>query len=263
MNNPKRPIVFMMLALLLVTSCSETSSPGTNNKGSTNSPVNTLSDTGTNLGPTGATDPVDGNNVNDNDITYYDQADPSDDPVLPGTVLNACGSLYKQFNNPVIFFKNENNQLFNVQEFSYDSVTFLRNIKFTNDSFNVCLEGYQNGANYFLNKVVSQTATSNPLKTQTGNYAHEICGNLAYITNYSGQTTLNLKVNNIYYLIKLANQELMLPAGIPTTTTTLTTANTIEACLYSNSPSYYNYNESFKPQFEIENFDFGALNPAE
>ncbi len=263
-QNGLKTLFLSGLTLALIASCSQTSSPDTNSSGSANSPIESTNVENTNIGPTGTTDPVNADDVNNNNgVAYYDQADPNDDPVLPGTVYNACGTLYRQFNNPVVYFKNESNQIYYMNEYSYDSVPFLRNIKFTNDSFNVCLEGYRNGSNYFLNTVVSQSAVANPLKTQAGNYSHEICGNLAYITNYSGQTTLNLKVSNIYYLISLSDASMELPGVIPTTTTTLTEANTVEACLYSNGPSYYNYNESFKPQFEIENYDFGALNPAQ
>lgn len=260
MKTQKFLLGLIVAALMLVTSCSQSTPGPQQNKGSSSSPVTEA--TNTNLGPTGSSDPITGDDVNMNeDVGFYDEADPSDDPVLPGTAYSACGTVYRQFNNPVIYFRNDANQLFFMQEFSYDSVTFLRNIRFTRDSFTACLEGYRNGSNFYLNTVTSQSATEHPLKTQKANFSHELCGQLAYVTNAVGNTTLNLQVSNLYYLIDDSGIMDGLPGVVPTTTSSITTQTSIEACLYSNKASFYNYNESFKPQFEIEGYDFGALNP--
>lgn len=261
MKTQKTIFGLLLSAIMLVTSCSQSIPGPQEGKGTASNPVNTSSNP-TNVGPTGNSDPITGDDVNMNeDPTFYDEADPSDDPVLPGSPYSACGTVYRQFNNPVIYFRNEANELLFMQEFSYDSVTFLRNITFTRDSYSACLEGYRNGNNFYLNTVTSQMAVDHPLKTQKANYTFELCGNLAYVTNAVGNTTLNLQVSNLYYLIDDSAIVDGLPGVVPTTTTSITSQTSVEACLYSNTASFYNYNESFKPQFEIENFDFGALNP--
>lgn len=256
-----RIVILAALSLPLFVGCNESTSAPASNKASSTNPTTTASEP-VNLGPTGASDPITGDDVNmEEEVTFYDQADPSDEPELPGTPYNSCGVVYRQFNNPTIFFRNENNQTYNLKEFSYDSVTFLRNVRFKSDSFQVCLEGYRNGGDVFLNIITQNQATTHPLKLHTGQYSYEFCGRMAYITNFSGQTSLNLHVAPYDYLITIGNEMLELPAVIPTATSTLTEQNSIEACLYSNKASFKDYSVSYKPQFEIEAFDFGALNP--
>lgn len=271
MNTPRpqqreknwKTVMILIIGLFLV-SCSE-STPKKNNQGSSNSPVGTSEvQTNTNVGPTGTSDPVNEDNVNSNDdVTYYDEADPDDSVPLPGTPYNSCGRVYRQFNNPIIFFVSDSNQSFQLQEYSYDSVPFIRNIKFGADSYTACIEGYSNGMNLYVNTVTNKVAATHPLKVyQNGEYAHELCGNIAYVTNFSGVTTLNLKVSNVYYLLEAMTPNMFsFPAGIPTLTGSITSANAPEACIYSSKASYYDYSESFKPQFEVEAIDMGALNP--
>lgn len=255
-------IGLLALVALVGTSCSQsTPGPQESQGTSSNSPV-TQSQEPVNVGPTGQSDPITGDDINMNEQpTNYANPDPSDDPILPGTPYSACGTVYRQFNNPVIYFRNDNNELLTMQEFSYDSVAFLRNVTFTRDSYAVCFEGYRNNNNFFLNNVTHQQAVEHPLKTQKANYSFELCGQMAYVTNFAGNTSLNLQVGSLYYLIDDSNIMDGLPGVIPTTTSSITTQTSIEACLYSNQATFYNYNESFKPQFIIENYDFGALNP--
>lgn len=258
-----RSLAFILVLGFTISSCTE-STPKKTNQGSSNSPVNVETSTETpNLGPTGVSDPVDDNlNVND-EVTFYDEADPDDSTPLPGTPMSACGNVYRQFNNPIIFFVTDNNQSFQLQEYSYDSVPFIRNIRFGSDSYTACLDGYSNGMNFYVNSVTNKVAVTHPLKLyKNGEYTHELCGNFAYVTNSNGSTSLNLRVSNIDYLIKARYPNMFtFPAGIPNLTSTITTSNAPEACLYSNLASYKNFNETYKPQFEVEAIDMGALNP--
>jgi hypothetical protein len=251
----------LILITLLLTSfgCNESATKKNSPSQTTTNPVTSTPEPD-NVGPTGSVDPVDPDGVGAVDpVGYYPDEDPDDSSVLPGTATNKCGVIYKQPNNPVIFFQ-ENGSLFMVQEFSYDSVVFLRSLRFPNDSFSVCIDGYVNGSNLFVNTTSSQVATTNPSKLfQNGEYAHEHCGSIAYVRNFSGVTSLNLKLGNTYYELK-PPAGVMVPAGVPTTTSSITDDNSIEGCVYSNKASFYNYNVSFKPQFEVQAFDIGALN---
>lgn len=257
--------LFLILTMGFITSCNESTSAPTKNKASTSTnpttseaPVEPV-----NLGPTGAVDPITNDDVDTSGgVTYYDNyVDPDAGEQLPGTPYENCGVVYRQFNNPTIFYRASNNEVLFLKEFSYDSVSFLRNIRFKSDSYSVCLEGYKDGNDVHLNSVTQQQATAHPLKQFSGQFGTELCGNLAYVTNYSGQTTLNLQVDQFYYLIKTANMSVVVPSVIPTTSVSITPDNSIEACLYGNKAPYKDYNESFKPQFEVEAFDLGALNP--
>lgn len=254
---------FILLAIFLGSCSGPTDSKSSSSLGSTN-PVSEAQnkEEDSNLGPTGSVDPVNDNINLDDGVTYYDEADPDDSTPLPGTPISACGPVYRQFNNPIIFFQS-GNTTYQLQEFSYDSVPFLRNIKFTNDSFTACIDGYRNGMNLFVNTVSDKVAVSHPLKVyQSGEYAHELCGHLAYVQNFNGVTSLNLKVSNVYYLINAKDpNSFTFPSGIPTLTSSITEANGVEACLYSADASFYDYGVSFKPQFKVEAIDMGALNP--
>jgi hypothetical protein len=264
MKTLKVVMTFLMLSTLVlsITSCNESTSAPTNNKGSQSTDPITPQEEQPSLGPTGINDPITMDDVNmDGEVTYYDQPDPSDDPVLPGTPYNSCGVVYRQFNNPTLFFRNDSNQIFTLREFSYDSVVFLRNIRFGQDSYNVCLEGYRNNTDIHLNLITSQSTTAHPLKVHAGQYSYELCGQLAYITNFSGQTSLNLRIDQFDYLITTANDSVAIPNVVPNTTTVITSEDSIEACLYSNRASFKDYSVTFKPQFEIEALDLGALNP--
>jgi hypothetical protein len=256
--------VLILVLGVFLTSCSE-STPKKNNQGSSNSTVGTgETQNNPNVGPTGNPDPINDDTVNGNDdVTYYDEEDPDDSVPLPGTPYESCGQVYRQFNNPIIFFVSESNQTLQLQEFSYDSVPFIRNIKFGSDSFTACIDGYRNGMNLFVNTVTNKVAVNHPLKLyQNNEYTHELCGNIAYVTNFSGVTTLNLKVSNVYYLLEAMYPNMFtFPGGIPSLTSSITSANAPEACIYSSKASFYDYGESFKPQFEVEAIDMGALNP--
>jgi len=255
-------LVAFQLALGGISSCSEKTSKNPNQTSSNPAVSTETTQSSPNIGPSGSSDPVDPNGVGATEpIEYYPESDPVEN-VLPGTPFSACGMAYKQFNNPVIYFKENGGGTFFLQEFSYDSVTFLRNVKFGSDSFNLCLEGYRDNSNIYLNTTTQVNAATNPFKVyQNGEFTHEICGHLAYVQNFSGQTSLNLMIGSIYYLINNENNAVSLPSGVPTLASSITTSNSVEACLYSSKASYKNFNESFKPQFDIEGFDMGALNP--
>lgn len=212
------------------------------------------------LGPTENTDPVNPDNiVNDDEVTYYDEEDDTDNSPLPGTPSDKCGVAYKQFNNPSLFFKeNGSNTILNLQEFSFDSINFIGDFNFPNTSYNVCIEGYINGSNYYINETNSQAATDNPSKIHQGNYPVELCGHLAYVKNFSGITTLNLKVGAFYYIIH--NKNNLNLSSIPTIQSSITPSNSIEACVYSDKAAYKNYEQTFKPQVDAMALDKGALN---
>lgn len=246
-------------ALLFNVSCSD-SSPKKNTPATTNPISEAPSTEPENLGPTGVSDPVDPDGVGAVDpVDYYPTPDPDDTPQLPGTPARKCGIVYKQANNPVIFFQ-ENGQMFMLQEFSYDSTVFLRSIRFPNSSFNTCIDGYVDNNNFHVNTTESQTPATNPAKLyQNGEYSQEVCGHIAYVRNFSGVTSLNVKVGNVYYEIK-PQMNVVVPPGVPTVSSSITESNSVEACVYSNTASFYNYNISFKPQFNALAFDLGALN---
>lgn len=258
---------FLLVTMSFVSSCNEsTSAPTKNNPSTSTNP--TTSDAPAepvNLGPTGAVDPITNDDVDTSGgVTYYDDyVDPDAGEQLPGTPYENCGVVYRQFNNPTVFYRASNNEVFFLKEFSYDSVPFIRGVRFKDDAFSVCIEGYRDGGDIYLNTFSQKQETNHPLKLYTGQYSNELCGHLAYVTNFSGQTSLNLKIDQYYYLIKKANMSVNYPSGIPSlqVNESITNTNSVEACLYGNKAPYKDYNVTFKSQFEVEAFDLGALNP--
>jgi hypothetical protein len=253
--------LILFIALAANIGCSESTSSSKNNSPSTTTNPITQTPEPQNLGPTGSADPVDPGGVGAVDpVEYYPDEDPDNTPALPGTPTNKCGVLYKQANNPAVFFQ-EGGQLFTLREFSYDSVVFLRNIRFQNDSFSVCIDGYLNNNNLFINTTTSVAAVANPSKLfQNNEYPHEYCGQIVYLRSFSGTTNLNLQVGNRYHEVR-PQMGVIVPGGIPSISSTITTTNSVEACVYSNKASFTNYALSSKPQIEAQAFDLGALNP--
>ncbi len=257
-----RNFILMILTLALSTSCfnSATTSKSEESAGTESSSVESPTlEVPANLGPTGNPDPVNEDNIVDdsNDVVYYDDPDPTPSPTLPGTPAEKCGVVYKQFNNPQVFL-NENGTLYTLQEFSYDSLPFLSSVSFPNDSYTACVDGYVNGSNFYVNTATNKVATEHPLKSYKSNYSFEYCGQLAYVTNYAGNTTLNLQINQYYYIVN--NKGSLNLSGIPTISESITPQNSIEACIYSNKAAFKDYNVSFKSQIDGRAIDKGALN---
>ncbi len=256
-----RKLICLTLLLSLTSCFNSESNPPLPSKSQAESNASNDDGDSQQLGPTDTPDPVNPDYIiGDDQVDYYPDADEDVNDILPGTPSNKCGVAYKQFNNPVLFFReNNSNTIYNLQQFSFDSLSFIGDFHFPNSSYNVCIEGYIDGANYYINKTSNQNAVDNPTKIHKENYTYEYCGHLAYVTNFSGITSLNLKVGAFYYLIH--NKNNLNFNSIPTIQSSITSSNSIEACVYSNTASYKVLEETFKPQFDAMAIDVGALNP--
>ena len=194
------------------------------------------------------------------EITYYDDEDEDETEDLPGVAYSDCGVIYKQMNNDNIFFKDSDNDVLIVQQYSYESASTLNEIKVNNDnysdSYNACLEGYiENGVVYLDSGTLSSVAP-NPTKPYASSYTYEYCGYIAHTTYSSNNFTL-LSISSIDFKINNQTGESYI-SSIPTLGVKVSSENAIEACVYSNRSSYDHNSSTFYDNIDAKVIDLGA-----
>ncbi len=246
----------ILMILVLTTSCVQTSSSSTKkNSSATVSDSSSTSTDGTSESTTST------GTTGNTDVTYYDDED-EDEEELPGVAFSDCGIMYKQLNNDNIFFKDSDGDTLIVQNYSYESTSILNQVQSINDSsedaYNTCLEGYIDSGVIYLETATLSSAASNPSRPYQGSYTYEYCGYLAHTTYSSNNFTL-LRMSSRDYKINNKTGS-SYNQTIPTVSTTITSSNAIEACIYTNKASYSDYGTTFYKNIDAVRIDLGAYN---
>lgn len=246
-------IYLLMIAMTMVTtSCVQsTSSSSKTNDSATTSEV---SEEEVQATVTTYSDPQSG------EVTSYDEEDEDETEDLPGVAYSDCGVLYKQMNNDNIFFKDSDNDILIVQEYSYESAQDLNEVQINNatyaDAYNACLEGYIDNGVVYLNTATLSSPTTNPSRTFATSSYEEKCGYIAHTTYSSNRFTLLLSGTRQYRLNNITGSSYI--SSVPTIGTTISSENTIEACVYTNREIGPDYANGIYHKIDAQIIDFGA-----
>lgn len=247
-------MLLLLTQMLLLNSCIQTTASSSS---SSDTSASTTSDSSSDSDDDSTTTTDDDS---DDEVTYYDEEDEEEDDT-PGDEYEDCGILYKVMNDDTLKYQASDNTVYEVEEYSYDSASYISQVKFGNstyaDAYDVCLTGYTSSSTLYLDEVDWGDETDNPSKLYDGNYSYEFCGYMAH-TNYGHQFTY-IVVSGTYYKVNNETGS-SYDSSIPTVGTTISSSNGIEACVYSNSSTYKNYSESMYSNIDAKAIDLGDYN---
>lgn len=258
-----RTKILLVLTLLLV-SCGKTEAPKSEGEGvqadaSTATTFNTGAPGNTGDGPTGSSDPID-----PTQLPGY-VAPSGDDPVVPvvgPTLTEVCGTMYASFYDDVIrLYENENTtHVLSAGDYSATYYFSPARLVYPNDVLDVCVQSYSDNGSLVVSSLnVMGSDVMHPERPLSASYAHEVCGDFSYVTDNGGRTYLQVVDSGIPYIVKDENVPSLV---LPSFTDSEGAAITNKGCMYSNTAPFNDFSYTFKKHLNVQEYDFGPLNPA-